>query len=168
MTLPAFAAPEDLANRIPNGITAGDEPRAQAALDDASALIRAEAGKTWCTDGELDDDVPDIVVTITLKSAQRAFTNPDGQTQEQTGQWMASYANASPDVYLTERERTLVRRAAGRSGVWVQPTTRGPENDVPRDRCFDDARRVPPDESVYVDVDGGEPVAWLPAQDDDH
>lgn len=114
MSLPAFASLEDLASRIPAGIAVADEARAQAALDDASALIRLEAGKDWAEGDELDPDIPPIVVTVTTAVARRAFVNPDGLTQETTGPFSVSVSNASADIYLTKTERALLRRAAGR------------------------------------------------------
>lgn len=125
MTLPSFATIDDLAARIPAGIAGGDDARAQAALDDVSSLIRAHAGKTWVTEDAIDADVPDIVTTVCLRAAQRAFTNPSGVTSESAGPFSTSYANSSSDVYLTAQEKTLVRQAAGKSSVSVIQTTRG-------------------------------------------
>lgn len=147
MTLPAFAALEQFAARLPGGIDAADETRAQAALDDASALIRLEAGKTWTTDDELDDDVPDIILTVCVAAARRAFNNPDGVRSESTGSYSVSLADSSGDVYLTKAERGHVRRAAGRTGVWALPTTRT-TNDT---------------DDLYLDVTPpGEPMPYLP------
>jgi hypothetical protein len=111
--LPAFATIDDLDARHPGGITDVDAPRAQAAIDDASALIRAEAGKTWVTDGALDADIPDIITTICCRAALRSVVNPSGVQQETAGPFNVSYANSSSDVYLTTKERAMVKRAAG-------------------------------------------------------
>ncbi len=128
MSLPALAELADLAARIPGGIEEDDEPRAQAALDDASALIRAEAGDDWVTDGDppaLDtDNLPDVAVTVCLAAARRAFVNPDGVTQESLDGYSTSYRNDSADVYLTKAERRLISQAGGRTGIGVMPTTR--------------------------------------------
>lgn len=123
MSLPALASLEALAARLPSGIADSDETRAQAALDDASALIRAEAGETWVTDeNELDtDNLPDVVVAVCLAAARRALINPDGVTQESLDGYSTSYSNDSADIYLTKAERRLVGSAGG---LWVQPTTR--------------------------------------------
>ncbi len=102
---------------MPSGVSDADSARAQAALDDASALIRAEAGITWVNDDDELTDVPDILVTLTCKAAQRVIVNPDGQSQSQTGPFGGAWANASSDVYLTKYEKNLVRRAAGRTGL---------------------------------------------------
>lgn len=118
--LPAFASVEDLEARMGDV----DDARAQAALDDASAFIRAEAGKDWAIEDALDDDVPDVIVAITLKAARRALENPEGVTKESVGTYSVGYANSSSDVYLSSEERRLIRRAAGKSGLWTQATTR--------------------------------------------
>lgn len=143
--LPAFATIDEFANRLPGGISDDDSTRAQAALDDASALIRNETGKTWVTDDELDADVPDIVVTVTCRAAMRAFVNPTGLVQDTTGPFSASFANASSDVYLTKNEKSDVRRAAGKSGLWTQCVTRGPIEVRPITGCGEADEYVPVD-----------------------
>nr|MBP9053017.1 hypothetical protein [Ilumatobacteraceae bacterium] len=77
---PALAQLADLEARM--GVVA-DEARARAALDDASALIRSEAGaEDWLDDDGNLEVVPSIVVTVCCKVAQRVLTNPDGVTNE--------------------------------------------------------------------------------------
>ena len=149
MTLPAFASTDDLGVRIPNGIADADEPRAQAALDDASALIRAEVGDDkWMTDGLVDEDLPTIIPTITMRAAYRAFTNPAEQTQSTTGPFSGSWSNAT--VYLTQNERALVARAAGNvGGLTTLTTTRGPIETLGVTSCWDVA-----DEYLPVEPDG--------------
>lgn len=118
--LPAFATVEALGVRLPEGIPAGDEPRAQAALDDVSTLIRSIAGVDWVdTDNpaELADDLPDIIVTVTLSAARRVLDNPDGIQQESIDNYSRTLVNPSGDVYLTANEKRLVRKAAGRSEI---------------------------------------------------
>lgn len=128
MSLPALADLEALAARIfPSGIDEAEEPRAQAALDDASALIRAEAGQDWVTAGDpvaLSDDLPDVAVTVCLAAARRALVNPDGVVSETIQGYATNYGNDSGDVYLTRAERRLIRRASGLGTVGVQRTTR--------------------------------------------
>jgi len=128
MSLPALASLEALAARMPSGIAEGDEARARAALDDASAIIRAEAGEDWVTDDEppaLDEDnLPDVVVSVCLAAARRAFVNPDGVTAESLDGYSTQYRNDSADVYLTRHERRLVKGAAGLGSLGVHRTTR--------------------------------------------
>lgn len=128
--LPSFVTLEAFAVRIPGGISAADEERAEAALVDASALVRAAARKTWVTGGALDADLPDVIVTVTAAAARRAMVNPDGVRSEGIGSYSVGFADASSDVYLTKKETALVRQVAGASGLWTQATTRG-DADVP-------------------------------------
>lgn len=131
--LPSLASLSDFEERIPGGVEAKDALRAEAALKDASALVRDVAGKTWVTDEELDGDIPDGIVSVVISAAKRAFINPDGVRSESIDNFQTSYATSSPDVYLTQTERQRVRQAAGRTGLWTQPTTRG---DVETDTIF--------------------------------
>lgn len=154
--LPAFADTDDLADRLPGGIADVDATRAQAALDDASAIIRSVAGKNWVDDNDELEDVPDIIVTITCRAALRAFANPVGVTQETAGPFSASYANASSDVYLTVGERRDIKAAAGKDGLGVRSTTRG----AIETGCL----AYPPEgvADVYVDVEpAGQPLPFL-------
>ena len=129
---PLVTLPE-LALRIPGGIDPADEDRAVGILFDASAEVRWEARKTW--DGEV---VPEIVKTVTINVAKRAFLNKEGVTSTSDSldnySHQESRADASASVYLEPEEKRKVRAAAGRTGVWTQPTTRGRtdwEGDVP-------------------------------------
>jgi hypothetical protein len=147
MSLPAFATLDQLAART----TVADETRAQAALDDASAEIRAIAGVTFTAGEELDFTgyptwAEDALVKVACSSAIRALTNPEGEQSETIGSYSHSYANASPDVYLTANERRLIRRAAGRTGLGTITTTTG----------YDDS------DTRYLAVSPpGEPMPWL-------
>lgn len=147
MTLPAFASLDDLDARTPGGVASEDQTRALAALDDASAMVRSIAGKSWTTDGELDDDIPHVVLMVTVTVARRVLANPDGVSQESIDDYSFSISNSTPDVYLTKSERQAIRAAAGRGGLWTQSTTRSPN-----------------DGTVYIDVVGqeGEPIPFLP------
>lgn len=140
--LPALAPLDALKARLALTLDEADEPRAQAALDDASALIRAEAGgTTWVDDdGELlENEVPDIVVTLTLKVAKRSIVNPDDVAQEGAGSYTVSFR----EVYLTSDEKRLIRQAAGvapHGGIGVLAVTRGPLETGPvNDVLLDDA-----------------------------
>ena len=117
MALPALVPLDDFALRL-GGLAEADEDRAQAALNDASALIRAETGdEDWVDDDGALEEVPEVIVTICVAVAIRAFRNPDGVRQETIGNYSVSYADTSTAVFLTEGERRMVRRAAGLSGL---------------------------------------------------
>lgn len=158
MTLPALATLEQFAARLPGGVSEDDETRAQAALEDASALIRSAAGgTTWTTTNDADevvlaDNLPDVIVMICIAAARRAYVNPEGIRAESPGGYSVTYADSSADIYLTREERRRVRAAAGRNGLGVIPLSRGPV-----------------ETSTYVDVVGSDkplPVD-LPGRVDD-
>lgn len=100
--------------------------RAQAALDDASALIRNVANLTWVDDeGVLLDTVPDIVVAICLAVAIRAYRNTDGVKQASVGDVSVTYGadSSGAAVFLTREERKAINRAIGRSDASSIPLT---------------------------------------------
>lgn len=110
--LPAFATKEELDLRLPNGLDTDDEERADAVLEDASTVVRVEAGKSW-VDGSnaLLSDIPDIVKVCTLKLAVRTFLNPGGATQQGVDQFQVTWG--AGDDYWREQ----LKNAAGRSGL---------------------------------------------------
>lgn len=116
-SLPALVSLDDFALRL-GGLASSDEDRAQACLDDASALIRAEAGgEDWVdSDGALEE-VPGVIVAVCVAAAIRAFRNPEGVRTESIGTYSVAYADTSTAVFLTEGERRIIRRAAGLSGI---------------------------------------------------
>jgi hypothetical protein len=115
--LPALVSLDDFALRL-GGIDAADEDRAQAVLDDASALVRADAcGEDWVDDDDELEEVPDVIVAIVVAVAVRAYRNPDGVRSESIGTYSVAYADSSTAVFLTEGERRLIRRAAGCTGI---------------------------------------------------
>lgn len=131
MALPAFAVIADLNARMGENFE-DDDPRALAALDDASSVIRDAAGKSWVNDsGDLDlptdpsSTVADTLRRVCCSAARRVLENPDGVAQEGIGSYSVGYSNSSNDVYLTKAEVRAVRRAAGKSGLQAIPTTRG-------------------------------------------
>jgi hypothetical protein len=141
--LPALASIEDLEARLQGGLAESDQARAQAVLEDASTLVRRVAGSTWVEDEALVDDVPDVVIVVTLAVAKRAFLNPDGIRQESLGTHSVTYEGAN-GVFLTDDERDAIQAAVGaKPGLWTLRTTRG---DFDLDDC-------------YLDVVGDEPIA---------
>lgn len=140
LALPAFVTLDDLDERLPGGV-GDDVARAQAALEDAAALIRTETGKAYIdAQGALDlpsgDDGwrADALRRVNLSAAIRALANPEGVTQEQIGNYSYQVGNASPDVFLTASEKRAVKRAAGQLGLASVSTTRGPL-ETPGPRC---------------------------------
>lgn len=155
MALPPFASTEDVAARIPGGLASSDEDRAEAALEDIAAVIRAEAGKTWTDeDGALVADFPAILKVISITAARRELDNPDAVISETIDGYSQRLANASTGVYLTPKEAKLVRRAAGRGGLWSQQLTRGVVETS--------GTRGLGDDDEYIEVVGSEPFPFLP------
>lgn len=117
MTQPALAQVSALELRLgleTGSLQGADLARAQAALDDASALVRAEAGKPWLDENNVVT-APAEVLTIVVKASLREFKNPDGFTSEQLGDYSYRTDNVG-GVYLTDDERRIVRTAAGVGG----------------------------------------------------
>lgn len=128
--LPALAAVGQLADRLGSAVTGtADQRRAQAALADASALVRQVGGTDW-----IDENgraaAPGPVVTVVLSAALRVFRNPDGVVSETRGPFTRRRADTEVGVYLTDQETEVVRRhrtRARHSGLWSLATTRGEE-----------------------------------------
>lgn len=119
MATPTLAEIWQLAVRVPGGIAEEEEPRALAALEDASAWIRTEARRTWLdATGELED-VPGVIVSICCAVARRILDNPDGLLQETVAQYTYSRTNATTDVYLTKQEKAMIRRCVGLTGFEI-------------------------------------------------
>jgi len=150
-SLPALVSLEEFAARL-GGIAAADEERAQAALDDASALIRVEAGtEDWVDDEGALETVPDVVVAVCVAVAGRAFRNPDGLRSEQIGTYSVSYGDTtSTAVYLTAADRRIIRRAVGLMSLGSIELESG---------------YAPNIVSVPVDI-GGDPIPWVTIGDE--
>jgi hypothetical protein len=98
-----------------------DLARAQAALDDVSALVRDEsAGRTWLDDTGAAAPPPGIKV-VTIQAAMRVYNNPDNYTSESVGDYSYQREQGTTSLYLTDDEKLAVQKsmaAAGASGVW--------------------------------------------------
>lgn len=113
--LPALATTDALALRLGVTFSVSETERAAAVLDDASALIRSEAGVDWVDEQGQLLDVPTVVESIALAVAYRAYRNPDGLGQASLGDASVTYDRGPGQsaVYLTRDERRSIRRAAG-------------------------------------------------------
>lgn len=126
--LPALASVSELEARLgldPDTLVGPDLGRARAALDDASALVRLEAGRTWVdtTTGALTT-VPDAIVRVVLGAAQRNFSNPDAAIQETVGPFARRLNETDTGVYLTRPELDIVHRFRTNGELWTLQTTR--------------------------------------------
>lgn len=108
-------------------------------LEDASALILDEVSgseETWVTDEE--EAVPAKVVAVCVAVAFRAWRNPEALSQEALGAHsMAWRQTAEEALYLTDRERRTVRRAAGRGSFTAQTMESPYSGDVEDSLDFD-------------------------------
>lgn len=101
--------------------------RAELCLRAASALVRAESGRTWLAeDGNLEP-VPETAKLVTLYCASRVFDNREGQNRwnvdDAGGGWKVDEAGA----YLTASEKDQLSGYAQRKhrGLGTVSTTRG-------------------------------------------
>jgi hypothetical protein len=121
--LPSLATVGDMEDRLGHPITPAEEvTRAQSLLDDASALIRFEAGTDWMTTDEppVLGPVPDYIVTLTVRAALRGWFNPAAIESAQLGAVSVRYGGA----WLTEAEReslALNNRGKGLQQYLLKP-----------------------------------------------
>jgi hypothetical protein len=123
-----LASVADLETRLGRKFEGAEVSRALALLDDASALVRDVAGRTW-TDPDTGDPlpVPGSVRWVVLRAAERAVRNPEGFSSESAGDYSYQRTGVQPGIYLTEGEERAIRRAIGKTGLWTQGTTRNEE-----------------------------------------
>jgi hypothetical protein len=121
--LPSLATVADMEARLGHPIDdPDDQARAQALLDDASALIRFEANENWVTtdDPPALGAVPDLVTSLTAVAALRGWYNPAGIESAQLGAVSVRYGGA----WLTNAERAnlaLLNRGQGLQNVPLTP-----------------------------------------------
>ena len=100
--------------RVDGGIDVGDQIRAEAALDDASALVLDlvdDATQTAWT-----SSTPDTIVAVVCRVAVRGFLNPYGVKSERQGDYQYELESAT-GIYLTDAEVRTVRKSAGQPGM---------------------------------------------------
>lgn len=124
--LPPLAGVEDLEYRMGRTFAGDELHRVEAVLDDVSALVRDEAGRTWINPdtGEVED-VPASIRAVVLRIAERVMRNPQGFKSESAGDYSYQRSEDDDGIYLSERDIQIIRRALGRTGLWTQPVTRG-------------------------------------------
>lgn len=116
--------------RVPVGtLTGPDLAKAQADLEDASNLVRAETGRTWL-DSDNQPTAPGPVVTVVLKAALRCYRNPEELASETEDGYTWRREPDSVTPYLIEAEIQLLRRyAVSSSKLYTLPTTRAAAGD---------------------------------------
>ncbi|UQI46723.1 phage Gp19/Gp15/Gp42 family protein [Streptomyces sp. HU2014] len=94
-----------------------ERAQAEAALADASALVRAY-GHPWPDPAR----APDVAVSITLAAAERRVRNPEGYRSEMQGSYQYQLPASLPSgVALTDAEIRLLRSLTGASGLYSVP-----------------------------------------------
>lgn len=123
MMLPSLATLEDLEARL-DDLPNREIARAEAALSDASTLVRTEVGLTWVdADGELTT-VPDVAVMVTLQCARRAFVGEVFRGQDLEGTPFVESAIGRP-LYLSKSEKAALATITGNSSLFSVDVTRG-------------------------------------------
>jgi len=110
----ALATFVQMSTRVDGSIDVGDQGRAEAAIEDASALVLDlvdDATQTaWNT------SAPDTVVAVVCRAAVRGFLNPYGVKSERQGDYQYELESAT-GIYLTDAEVRTVRKSAGQPGM---------------------------------------------------
>ena len=133
-----FAA---LSARYPGGIPEGDRSRAEAALEDAEAAVRAEAGLA------VGAEFPAALVPLTLRVARREFSNPLGFGSETLADYTWRKDGVASGSLLTAEDREEIRKIMGHGAIASVPLSPGWSRD--------DVRRITP----VGDPDGR---SWFP------
>jgi hypothetical protein len=124
-----LATVDELEDRLGRALTTDPErAQAEAALSDASALVRDEGRSDWDA-----TTVPQAVAAVVLTAALRVVRNPEGFVSEAIGAYNYRLPEQSSlGIYLTETEKGIVRkyRTSRGSGLWTQSTSRGDEYDL--------------------------------------
>jgi hypothetical protein len=125
-----LATVHDIEVRLGRELAGADLSRVVGLLEDASDLVRLEAGvlgdNAWLldSDGELRP-IPTSVRGVVRRMVDRAIRNPEGFSAESDGDYSYQRTQVQPGLYLTDSEKAILRKACGRTGLWTQPLTRG-------------------------------------------
>lgn len=114
MTLPPLAPVAALETRLglgPGTLAGADLARAQAALDDVSALIRAEAGSPLVDPDGVTITAPEAAVAVTLAVAKRVYLNPDGLAGFSVEGYSEQQPQGAVGVIMTDDETAVIRAA---------------------------------------------------------
>lgn len=108
-------------------------------IDHAQGLAEVEIGEQEEPVSRRLQSVLANVVARMWQSGQSAQINPAGLQSETTGPHTIQDPRAgTAGLGLTDREKDQLRKAVGRTGLWVQPTTRGPLETAPGFRPVED------------------------------
>ena len=110
----ALATFVQMSTRVDGGIDPGDQGRAEAAIDDASALVLDLVDDA--TQTSWNASTPATVVAVVCRAALRGFLNPYGVKSERQGDYQYELESAT-GIYLTDAEVRTVRKSAGQPGM---------------------------------------------------
>lgn len=138
MALPPLVPVEQFALWPEVVIPDGFEDRAEVVLTAVSSRVRLAAGRTWVDeDGELTDDIPDVVLSITTTVAARVWANPAATASRGDGPFTRAWAENLQGLQLTDDERDDIRASVAEEGstpgLWALATTRSQPEDVDPD-----------------------------------
>lgn len=103
--------------RLGYTLTADELTMAEAALEDASAVVRLY-GLPWPD----PETAPDIAVQVTIAAALRVVRNPEGYSYEMEGGYQYKRQTGTPlGVDLTAGEKAMLRTATGVGGLFSVP-----------------------------------------------
>jgi hypothetical protein len=118
----ALATVEDLAARMAVTFSTAESVAAGMALDDISALARLYGLPLW---GVGASPVPDAVRAVVLAVTERRMRNPEGYVSEMAGEYSYRLPEAgSAGMFFRPDELSVIRQAAGRTGLVSVPVTR--------------------------------------------
>ncbi|MEU5403718.1 hypothetical protein ABZ348_31005 [Streptomyces sp. NPDC005963] len=134
-----LATLDELKGRLDWTLDADEERIATTALEDASDLARAHAGRDWPTAAS----APRLARTLVLKACRRYMNNPSGYTQSRAGDetlgWSDDQGENAGTVYFSADEIELLEGLGGRKRgltsvevtAWNSRIPRGPAGLVP-------------------------------------
>lgn len=98
--------------------------------------------------GEQDEPVGNALKSVMVEIVHRfwratvgAATSPQGYQSERVDDYEYQYPAGGPLLSgfgLTKKDEKDLRRAVGETGLWIQPTTRGPVETPSDTRTFND------------------------------
>lgn len=118
----SLASVGDLSARLGKTLTGADATRAQAVLDDVSAMARKLSGDStrW------PSGTPDDVKAVVLAASRRLFINPDGFASEQDGDYSYRIDSDSLPIgggMFTEAEGDIIASYRDTSELWSLKST---------------------------------------------
>lgn len=121
--LPPLTTLEELEARL-DDLPSREIGRAEAALSDASTLVRTEVGLTWVDAEGALTAVPDVAVMVTLQCARRAFVGEVFRGNDLDGTPFVESTIGRP-LYLSKSEKAALATITGNSSLFSVDVTRG-------------------------------------------